>query len=284
MTEPVTARLRRLQWKLGRRLYMAARGEPQSNLPDSSDERYVQGAVLAATAAQPVLTVLDVGANKGQWTGQFLGLAPAARRQPGRLVLHAFEPVPATREVFAARLAAVPGRDCVQLHPLALSDREGSARIAIWGETAGTNTLAFDDDSLRRAQDVLEIRTATLDGFLDSAGLDRVDLVKIDAEGHDLRVIEGARGALRAGRIGVVQFEYSHRWIFQRCYLRDLFLLAQDLPYRVCRIRGTRIELLDAWHPELERFFDANFALVHGDALGWFAVRHGRFDGGNTYA
>lgn len=277
-------RLRRLKWKLGRRLYMDARGEPRSNLPDSSDERYVQQAVLAATAEVERLCVLDVGANKGQWSSQFLRLAPEARRTPARLSLNSFEPVPATRKVFARTLADTPGNDCVTLNALALSDSKGTASIAIWGETAGTNTLAFDTTSVTRAQKVLEIETSTLDGFLAGNGIDHVHLIKIDAEGHDSLVLQGARSALERGAVDVVQFEYSHRWIYARAFLRDVFRFVEGTPYAIARICGDRLERLPEWHPELERYFDANFALVHPRAEGWFNLHDGTFDRSNTYA
>jgi ribonucleotide reductase alpha subunit len=41
---------------------------------------------------------------------------------------------------------------------------------------------------------------------------------------------------------------------------------------------------LPNWHPEIERFFAANYALVHDRALGWFDVHRGIFDKANTYA
>lgn len=279
----LSAKLRRAQWKLGRRLYMTARGEPQSNLPDSSDERYMQVATLAAAGEGPV-TILDVGANKGQWSSQLLGATPVHLCTPEKLRLHAFEPVPATREVYQSTLARTPGNECVTLHPLALSNATGTADIAIWGETAGTNTLSFDESSVGRAEKVLTIKTDTLDAFLAAQGIEHVALLKIDAEGHDFLVMQGGEEALRAGKIDVVQFEYSHRWIYARQFLRDVFRLIEDLPYSLCRIRHDGLEHLPEWHPELERYFDANFALVHERAEGRYAIHRGAFDGGNTYA
>ena len=61
-------------------------------------------------------------------------------------------------------------------------------------------------------------------------------LVEIDTEGHDLRVIEGAKGLLTAGGIDVIQFEYNHRWIASRCFLRDVFQLMTPLEYRIGRV------------------------------------------------
>ncbi len=276
--------IRRLKWRLGRRLYMDARGEPRSNLPDSSDERYAQQALLTGTTLVSQLVVMDVGANKGQWSNQFLNLAPKERLNPSALSLHAFEPVPATRDLYRKTIAATPGHACTTLHSVALSDAVGKAEIAIWGETAGTNTLSFDESSIKRAQKILQIETVTLDNFLKEHRLDHVHLLKIDAEGHDFQVLKGAEESIRNECVDVVQFEYSHRWIFARFFLRDVFRFVEKTPYSLVRICADRVERLPRWHPELERYFDANFALVHPRAECWFTIHDGTFDHSNTYA
>jgi hypothetical protein len=126
--------------------------------------------------------------------------------------------------------------------------------------------------------------TLTLDEFLQKLGVDAITLLKINVEGHDLNAPRGSLGSLRSGRIDVVQFEYGHRWIYARCFLRDVFLLIRDLPYQLCRVCPDRLELLAYWHPELERYFDSNFVLVHERARGFFQVHEGVFDRSNTYA
>ena len=88
-------------------------------------------------------------------------------------------------------------------------------------------------------------------------------MIKIDTEGNDLRVIQGAVDLLRNGKVGVVQFEYNHRWIYSRSYLKDVFDLVRDTPYRIAKVCSTSLEVYVEWHPELERFFETNYALVH---------------------
>lgn len=53
------------------------------------------------------------------------------------------------------------------------------------------------------------VEVTTVDAFLRRAHVDAVHHLKIDTEGHDALVLEGAREALRARRIEVVSFEYS---------------------------------------------------------------------------
>lgn len=46
----------------------------------------------------------------------------------------------------------------------------------------------------------------------EEAGLGQIDLLKIDVEGFDGRVIRGAERLLRERRIRVLQFEYNLPW------------------------------------------------------------------------
>jgi len=276
--------LRRLVWRLGRRLYVAARGEPSRNDPAANGELHLAARVVAANAAVPVLAVLDVGANVGDWTVPFVAALPAERRRHDRLALHLFEPTPTVRAELSARLAAAGIADLVTLHAAAVSDTAGTAEFAIMSDTGGTNTLALDDGVRREARAVMAVEMVTLADAVAAAGLEHVHLVKVDVEGHDLAVLRGARPLLAQGAVDVVQFEYNFRWIPSHAVLRDVFALVEGLPYSVARVMPDHLEVFEAWHFELERYFEANYVLVHERALGWFDARHGRFDVSNTYA
>jgi len=51
----------------------------------------------------------------------------------------------------------------------------------------------------------------------------------------------------------------------------------------VGKVVGNKIELYREWHPELEKFFEANYLIVHNSALSWFEVSAGTFDKFDTY-
>jgi len=277
--------MRRLLWKTGRRMYMAARGEPLRNLPETSGEIYIQRKVAAALARKPAAVVLDVGGNLGQWSIQFLQTARSSGMDPDALALHVFEPVPATREKLAANIAAAGFETAATIHPVAMSDTVGETYINILGSgTSGRNSIVDDPLQQETPLDRLTIRTNTVHDFYAETGIDHVDFIKIDAEGHDFRVIKGAESLLRDARVSAIQFEYSKRWIDSRTFLKDVFALVGTSRYTLYRAMPNRLERLDTWHPELERFFAANYVLVHDSAQGWFDIHPGRFDRANTYA
>ena len=46
----------------------------------------------------------------------------------------------------------------------------------------------------------VQVEAVTLDGFVERAGLDRLDLVKLDIEGAELSALQGARETIRRFR------------------------------------------------------------------------------------
>ncbi len=270
-------RLRRFVWRLGRKLYCTARGEGANQI-DINGEAYVQERVLAAATSGETLTVFDVGANLGEWTQSLWSMKSGC---PAKVEVWAFEPSPESLRAIHVRFANNPDVRCMQL---ALSNEPGRDRLMMASATGGTNTLSFDDALAGQAAAVTEIEKTTAADFCEAHEIERVHLFKCDTEGHDLRVIEGASSLLTSERIDVLQFEYNHRWVYSRAFLKDVFDIVAELPYTVAAVRPSRIEILQAWHPELDRFFEANYLLVHERALGWFDVLDGHFDISNTYA
>ena len=59
------------------------------------------------------------------------------------------------------------------------------------------------------------------------------------------------------------QFEYNHRWINAKCFLKDVFDFIDDKNYFLGKITRNTIEIYQNWHPEMERFFEANYILIN---------------------
>src|SRR5262249_43941385 len=78
------------------------------------------------------------------------------------------------------------------------------------------------------------------------------------------------------------QFEYSFHWINSRTYLKDVFDLVRDTPYAVAKVCPEGLEVYAEWHPELERYFEANYALVHTRLLSGLGCRAVRIGDSNT--
>lgn len=275
---------RRLVWRAGRYLYCRARNETTINNISTNGETYVQACVLngAKFTEKTPFTIFDVGANLGEWTSHLIGQVP--ENYTGSLNLHLFEPIPATFKKLTSNLSRFDENHSIDYHPLAMSNEIGESEMLIMSDTGGTNTLSFDKQFSSKAINRTVIQKSTLDIFCQDNNVDHIHLLKCDTEGHDAYVLAGANNLLKSERVDVVQFEYNHRWVYARSYLKDVFDIIEDLPYRLGRVCKDHIEVFDGWHFEMERYFESNFVIIHDSVVNWFDINYGKFDKSNTYA
>ncbi|MER8479333.1 FkbM family methyltransferase [Mesorhizobium sp. M1163] len=275
--------LRRLLWRAGRSLYCLARGEQRHDDMHIDGEIRLQSLMIGLNRDNPDFIAFDIGANQGDWTAALLSEASVKLGPKGRLRAFAFEPVPSTRSRLSSRLSAGVASTLV-IEPMAVSDRLGQMKMVIMTESGGTNSLVFDKDMERAAIGNVDVSLVTLDSYCADNGIKAVAIVKCDTEGHDLAVMRGSEGLLKHGCIDLFQFEYNWRWIAARAFLKDVFELIEDKPYALGRVMPESVELFERWHPELERYYQSNFVLMHTRILDRLNPRRGKFDKTNTYA
>lgn len=263
---------RRTTYRIGRALYQKARGDVHHDM-ESNGEMLVQHCVVGAWKRGDMsgqrLVVFDVGANVGDWSSALLDLLTDANMREA-VDIYAFEPVPSTFEYLRNRL----GTQNTVLHyeQLGLSSENGDGVIYVsGGANAGTNSL--HTDSLWGDEKQITIVRATATEFCKTHEIQKVHLLKCDTEGHDMEVIRGALQLLADESISVLQFEYNHRWISSRNFLKDAFTAIEMMPYKLAKIQPHQLLIFSDWHPELERFFHGNYALIHVDALDWFPTQ-----------
>ena len=223
--------------------------------------------------------VFDVGANIGDWTNSLLEIAKENRIK--QLDLHCFEPVLSTYSVLSQRFDGIPYNAQIDFVQKACSSKDGVTQMLVAGEGAGTNSLY--KDYLSQDGKLVEVEMITIDNYCLENNLDMIHFLKCDTEGHDMQVMHGAARMFREQRIMVFQFEYNYTWVFARHFLIDVFEFAKDLPYCIGKITTGGVHLYDVWHPELERFFDGNYLLIHHGAVSWFESIAGSFDVNNAY-
>lgn len=243
------ASVRSIPYRLGRKLYMWARREAVQG-PEKNGEYWLLAQVLKTqTFTTPVF--LDIGANEGNWSDRAVALL---KHEDVAGSVHAFEPAATTYAYLSARFQPA---DLVKTNMLALSDQSGPRNFYIVGERAGINSLIpVEGASVER------VTSMRVDDYLTQQQIRHVVLAKSDAEGHDLYILQGAAELFREGRVDVWQFEYNHRWLAGRAQLKDVFDFITDKPYRLGKLYGDGIDIYDQWHPELERYFEANYVLV----------------------
>lgn len=147
-------------------------------------------------------TFFDVGANKGLYTR-------AAEKLINPSNIYSFEPIPelhfALRRMFRKS----------NIHRIALSDDEGTVRFKIpfirdiEYKSRGKLNTGYVEEGETRAR-IIQVNVSMLDSFAAMNKINGIDFIKIDVEGHELKVIRGASDTLKKIH-PVLQIEIEQR-------------------------------------------------------------------------
>lgn len=199
-------------------------------------------------AHHDIRTVIDVGANTGQFARLIHRICPAAK-------VFSFEPLPNCRAELDATLACIPGS---KIFPIALGDSTGSVemRQSAFSPCSsllnGTNQLG-DDYPEAAIINSIDVPLARLDDVLSGETLDPGILVKLDVQGYEIPVIRGALQTLDRAALVVVEVcffrkLYEGQPLFDDIYrtLRDLGFNYMGSPEQYPQKRDGRIVEADA--------------------------------------
>lgn len=163
---------------------------------------------LLRSLCPPGGVAIDVGANVGCHT---LAMAAAAG---GRGRVLAFEPSPQSFRRLAANVALNGMRQVTAMN-VALGERPGNLELASPPPAHAQHGMAtFHAANLADATPEIvrvPVEVRTLDGVVAEHAPERVDVIKIDVEGHEMQVLHGASHTLGRYRPAVV-FEFAQRW------------------------------------------------------------------------
>jgi FkbM family methyltransferase len=193
LPNPMIAKRRGIVWELDlgdlidRSIYLRSCFEPSTT--------------SALTAlSRPGMNALDIGANIGAHT-----LPLAKHIFPG--TVYAFEPMPWARNKLQRNIA-LNGIANIRVEPLGLSDRPGRHDIhfrSSWRLGDNGRWTSENSESLRP----VPIEFATLDSYVRERALPQIDLMKLDVDGYEMKVLRGAIETLRDHR-PILLMEFGH--------------------------------------------------------------------------
>jgi hypothetical protein len=144
----------------------------------------------------------------------------------------------------------------VQLHQVAVTDRSGKARLSIFNNDSGHNTLFRDG----KADDEIDVATTSLDEIL--ATQERVDIVKIDAEGAEPLIVRGMQQVIKRNPKIRILLEFAPVHL-KRAGSSPLEVLDEfaSFGFDIRRIDDVNGDLLSVTPGELAEVFSANLQL-----------------------
>ena len=173
---------------------------------------------------------IDVGANVGNWTEKLFKKAPVGCQgvlfEPGAV---AFEHL---KEKFSPNIA-------IKLFNMGLSDNNGEMPFYEQPNSGEMSSFCkiYTESFSKQVSSERNVCVSTLDFAMEKIGWCKVDILKIDTEGFDLKVIKGAAALLETKSIGVLQFEYNEPWKNNNCTLVETYEFLQSFGYSVYALR-----------------------------------------------
>lgn len=212
--------------------------------------------VIAFVASQAILegsqtAIFDVGANIGEYSELLLKYFSNSK------LIYAFEPAPKTFETLSKNSKI----NLVSKHNIGFGSSEGELKL--YKESANSplasvfqrnyNGVIFEEYDL--------VRIETIDDFCKKNNIFEILFLKIDVEGFEMEVINGALEMIKSGKIRFLQFEFGGTQIHSRTFFKDFWDLLSPF-FKINKILVDGLEELKTYDERLEIYSYSNFLCI----------------------
>lgn len=197
------------------------------------------------------LTIFDVGANIGHYSVLLKEIFGE------KAIIHSFEP---SKKTFDKLISNIGDKNKIYLHNFGFGSE--NTKIILYSDSDESGLASvykrrldhFNIDMSKSEQ--IEIKT--LDTFCNDQKIEHIHFLKLDVEGHELKVMEGASKMLKSGAIDFIQFEFGGCNIDSRTFFQDFYYLLKD-NYKIYRIVKDGLYQINQYKEMYEAFTTTNY-------------------------
>ena len=227
---------------------------------DSGEEKVIKIASSTFTPQNAPLYIFDVGANVGKYTSlclEHLNGGGASNTQ-----IHCFEPSQHTFNILQNTHSNNP---IVHLNNCGLGANEQTMTLYSDGPASGLASLTkrrLTHHNIDFSQSE-QVRIITLDNYCANAHIPHIHLLKVDVEGHELDVFNGALGMFEDDKIDMVTFEFGGCNIDTRTYFQDFWYFFKTYNMNIYRILpNQRLYHITSYNESREQFDTTNYVAI----------------------
>ncbi len=201
--------------------------------------------------SQSKITVFDVGANKGQYA-TLLNMVFKEKAQ-----IYSFEP---SKNTFKELNETICDFKNIEIFNFGFGNE--SQKIELYTNAQGSGLASLYKRRLDHFKinmdkcEVIDIKT--IDDFCIEKNINQIHFLKLDVEGHEFKVLEGAKRMLKSGSIDFIQFEFGGCNIDSRTFFQDFFYLLND-QYTIFRILKNGLYPIHEYKEIYEAFLTTNY-------------------------
>jgi FkbM family methyltransferase len=192
-------------------------------------------AVRLGSAVRPGSVTYDIGS----WHGFFAGVMAAQ----GAGEVHVFEPLPANAARIRKLIELNPDKQIV-LHTCAIGDRDAPMDLMVMAESSMAKLKASPFQTEVASGECLRVPMRSIDSMLAAGNIAPPALMKIDVEGAELLVLQGACNTLRAHKPEIFAEVHSSALLSQcSSLLQDVGYTLEllDTDRDAARAKGVRL-------------------------------------------
>ena len=196
------------------------------------------------------MVVFDVGANRGAWTDMLLQTGCSFK------ALHLFEPIPSLYGALCEKYKMGE----VFVNNLALSNTSEERKFIIYDRdtlSSFYNREIYKDMEKR----TINVQCEKIDSYCARNDIETIDLLKIDAEGAEKTIIEGAKNKISKGEVSIIFFEYGKCYHDAKTKLRDVYTFLRS-KYDLYRIAPFGLLHIPMWEERLENYRYSNYVAI----------------------
>tara|TARA_B100000029_G_C17329819_1_gene871281 strand:+ start:54 stop:836 length:783 start_codon:yes stop_codon:yes gene_type:complete len=163
--------------------------------------------------------IFDVGANKGQSIIRYNKIF----KKP---TIHAFEPLKDEIDILKKDYG---DDESIIINNLAVGDKEQELEFKLYARRKASSFLNVRDDSKWLDEKIKQTKTnkekfterfttkvITLDNYAKSNNIEKIDILKIDTQGYEDKVLKGAEGLIKRNEIKIIELEIVFSEIYEK--------------------------------------------------------------------
>ncbi len=203
--------------------------------------------------------IFDVGANKGSWAIKVSEHFSNAR-------IHAFEPV---LDTFNDLVENTNGIN-IKCNNLAILDKLGQTNFYYYGRKdakhlSELSSIYKRSEEIERnfglTKSILTVNTTTISSYCNENNIKNIDFLKIDTEGAEHNVINGAMDLIKSRLITYIQFEYGGTYLDSKNTLKNMYNILSEY-YLIYKILPKSLLDTNQWDERLEDYKYANYIAI----------------------
>jgi len=207
----------------------------------------------------------DVGAHHGTYTDAILEYKSILNYEG-----HLFEPTHSSFEILRNKYSNLSN---LNLNNKALSNFNGVSKFMVYPDSPTRNGLIGVGKELSFHVEEISCEVMRGDKYCEEMGIESIDLLKIDAEGHDFFVLEGFSELIANRKINIIQFEYTFKHSDMRISLRQYYEFFSKYGYKIGPLRKYGVNFYEDFDSRSNEYcYGPNYIAVKLDLVQTFSA------------